>query len=571
MAAAPGGGPPPAPGSNSLANKKEAAKALLKTGWLKTRSVLTNKSKIELLVEDATNLEPWGPTGPQMHEVAEACFDAEKFRQAWNVLLRRFESEPEHWRRIYKALLLTEHLLKNSSQHVVQTIIDAIGVLEGLKQFKFMDEKNKDQGINVSNRAKELVALLQNPDRIRAERAKAKSLKDKFRGASREDMAAGAGWGTAPSSGWAGAGASSWGPSSSGGASPGLSNQSSLAHGDDGHLGEQGQALGGEARPGKGYGALPTTAASDAVAATAQRIQGLRQAGLLGEEQSSSDGRAASSGGGSRPLARPSSEACLAAADGSSGGGMASSRSCDNLAAAAADGSHPTAKPSLHELMARRGPKKLGEVRVNPAIASTMAALGGTIKPPAAASPSKPALPVALPPPPASAAPARALAAAGSGGAAALADLLGGPAQAPALAAASPAGSPQWASATPAQASAFDAFGAAAPAGHHSAPSVPAMPAHPVAPASPSAKLGGSSPGVISLTASAGSGSPPPLPAYMFAEPTPPGYGAAASWGSHVAGTTAPQAHAQGQAKATSPKAAAAAGQDLFADFSPFR
>ncbi len=35
-----------------------------------------------------------------------------------------------------QALLLTEHLLKNSSQHVVQTIIDAMGVIEGLKQFK---------------------------------------------------------------------------------------------------------------------------------------------------------------------------------------------------------------------------------------------------------------------------------------------------------------------------------------------------------------------------------------------------------------------------------------------------
>ncbi|KAL4438471.1 hypothetical protein ABPG77_000119 [Micractinium sp. CCAP 211/92] len=69
MAAAPSGGAQPMPGAggSSLASKKEAAKALLKTGWLKTRSVLMNKSKIELLVEDATNSDPWGPTGPQMH------------------------------------------------------------------------------------------------------------------------------------------------------------------------------------------------------------------------------------------------------------------------------------------------------------------------------------------------------------------------------------------------------------------------------------------------------------------------------------------------------------------------
>ena len=51
-----------------------------------------------------------------------------------------------------QALLLTEHLLRNSSQHVVQVILEAAqgGVLEGLKQFKYLDEKNKDQGINVS-------------------------------------------------------------------------------------------------------------------------------------------------------------------------------------------------------------------------------------------------------------------------------------------------------------------------------------------------------------------------------------------------------------------------------------
>ena len=53
-----------------------------------------------------------------------------------------------------QALLLTEHLLRNSSQHVVQVILEAAqgGVLEGLKQFKYLDEKNKDQGINVGGR-----------------------------------------------------------------------------------------------------------------------------------------------------------------------------------------------------------------------------------------------------------------------------------------------------------------------------------------------------------------------------------------------------------------------------------
>lgn len=181
--------------------------------------------------------------------------------------------------------------------------------------------------------------------------------------------------------------------------------------------------------------------------------------------------------------------------------------------------------------------------------------------------------------------------------------LLGGPAQAPKAAVASPAGSPQWASASPAQ-GAFGAFAAAGEAlracvrhcllqrwarwcqpanAHLSRPhtscALHALPSgqHGVlatthGPASPPAKLGGSSPGMVSLTASAVTGSPPPLPAYLFAEPTPPAYASAASWGTHVAGAVAPQAHSQAQAKVASPKAEAApGGPDLFADFSPFK
>ncbi|EFN51012.1 hypothetical protein CHLNCDRAFT_13992, partial [Chlorella variabilis] len=133
--------------------------------------LLRNKTKLELSVLGATSEVPWGPTGAAMAGkfcgIAEASYDAEKFRQAWGVILQRFECEPPQWRRVYKALLLTEHLLKNSGQHVVQTILDASGVIEGLKQFKYLDEMNKDHGINVSNRAKELSLLLADPDRIR--------------------------------------------------------------------------------------------------------------------------------------------------------------------------------------------------------------------------------------------------------------------------------------------------------------------------------------------------------------------------------------------------------------------
>lgn len=78
-----------------------------------------------------------------------------------------------------------------------------------LRQFHFIDQNGKDQGINVRNRAKELAELLGDVDRIRTERKKARSNRNKFGG-----VEGGAGGG-----GFSGAGAYSGGGGGGGGSS----------------------------------------------------------------------------------------------------------------------------------------------------------------------------------------------------------------------------------------------------------------------------------------------------------------------------------------------------------------
>ena len=51
-----------------------------------------------------------------------------------------------------------------------------------LRQFHFIDQNGKDQGVNVRNRSKELTELLADVDRIRAERKKARANRTKFGG-----------------------------------------------------------------------------------------------------------------------------------------------------------------------------------------------------------------------------------------------------------------------------------------------------------------------------------------------------------------------------------------------------
>ena len=60
-----------------------------------------------------------------------------------------------------------------------------------LRQFHYIDQNGKDQGINVRNRSKELAELLGDVDRIRAERKKARTNRNKFGGVEGGTMSGG--------------------------------------------------------------------------------------------------------------------------------------------------------------------------------------------------------------------------------------------------------------------------------------------------------------------------------------------------------------------------------------------
>lgn len=54
--------------------------------------------------------------------------------------------------------------------------------------FIFPDENGKDQGINVRQKVKEMVDFVQDDDRLREERKKAKKNKDKYIGVSSDTL-----------------------------------------------------------------------------------------------------------------------------------------------------------------------------------------------------------------------------------------------------------------------------------------------------------------------------------------------------------------------------------------------
>lgn len=115
---------------------------------------------------------------------------------------KRFtEKEASEWRQIYKALQLLEYLVKHGSERVVDDARQHVSMIKMLRNFHYTDEKGKDQGINVRNRAKELAELLGDLDRVRQERKKARANKTKYGGIGNDGFRSGGGGGMGMGSG----------------------------------------------------------------------------------------------------------------------------------------------------------------------------------------------------------------------------------------------------------------------------------------------------------------------------------------------------------------------------------
>ncbi|KAF7721498.1 Epsin-3, clathrin recruitment and traffic between the Golgi and endosome [Apophysomyces ossiformis] len=144
---------------------------------------------MEAKVHEATNNEAWGASSTLMQEIAQGTYNYQYFNEIMPTVYKRFtEKEAKQWRQIYKALVLLEYLVKNGSERVVDDARSHISMIKIMRNFHYIDEKGKDQGINIRNRAKELAELLSNTDLIKAERKKARQNRNKYTGVGSETM-----------------------------------------------------------------------------------------------------------------------------------------------------------------------------------------------------------------------------------------------------------------------------------------------------------------------------------------------------------------------------------------------
>ncbi|KAK4672647.1 Epsin-3, clathrin recruitment and traffic between the Golgi and endosome [Podospora pseudopauciseta] len=207
----------------------------VKAGVRKVQNAVMNFTEMEAKVREATNNEPWGASSTQMQEIADGTFNYQTLNEIMPMIYRRFtEKSAEEWRQIYKALQLLEYLIKHGSERVIDDARSHITLLKMLRQFHFIDQNGKDQGVNVRHRAKELAELLGDVDRIRSERKKARAIKGKFVG-----MQGGSGMGSSSRYGGFGSNSDGYSGGGGGGSSSTYGGDAGGVYGDGGGFGGQ--------------------------------------------------------------------------------------------------------------------------------------------------------------------------------------------------------------------------------------------------------------------------------------------------------------------------------------------
>ncbi|KAM9745047.1 epsin-3 isoform 1-T1 [Menidia menidia] len=148
------------------------------------KNMVNNYTEAEIKVREATSNDHWGPPSSLMSEIADLTFNVVAFTEVMGMIWKRLNDHGKNWRHVYKALTLLDYLVKTGSERVAKECRDNIYTVQTLRDFQYIDRDGRDQGINVREKAKQLVALLRDEERLKKERSQALKTKSRMAGVS---------------------------------------------------------------------------------------------------------------------------------------------------------------------------------------------------------------------------------------------------------------------------------------------------------------------------------------------------------------------------------------------------
>lgn len=143
------------------------------------KNLAHNYSDAQIKVREATSNDTWGPSTTLLNEIADLTYNVVAFTEMMHMIWKRLNDHGRNWRHVYKALNLLDYLIKTGSEKVAQQCKENIHMIQTLSDFQYLEE-GQDKGYNVREKAKSLVQLLMDDERLRNERAKFLKAKERF-------------------------------------------------------------------------------------------------------------------------------------------------------------------------------------------------------------------------------------------------------------------------------------------------------------------------------------------------------------------------------------------------------
>uniref|UniRef100_A0A671XEW0 Epsin 1b n=1 Tax=Sparus aurata TaxID=8175 RepID=A0A671XEW0_SPAAU len=150
------------------------------------KNLVQNYSEAEVKVREATSNDPWGPSSTQMADISDLTYNVVACNEIMTMLWKRLKDD-RNWRHIHKSLTLLEYLLKTGDDRVLLKMKDNIYIVKALTEYRFVEKDGKDQGSNVREKAKVVLVLMEDDDKLKEERDFAKKTREKTSKASSTD------------------------------------------------------------------------------------------------------------------------------------------------------------------------------------------------------------------------------------------------------------------------------------------------------------------------------------------------------------------------------------------------
>ncbi|PPD95660.1 hypothetical protein GOBAR_DD07315 [Gossypium barbadense] len=158
-----------------LLNKiRKQASCFLQEKYRNARIAFSDVTAAELLAEEATNNDPWGPDARTMTKISEASFNMNDYWRIVYVLHKRLDHiDWKHWRQSYKTLTLLEFLLTHGPTTIAEEFLCDSEVIEELGTFTHVDENGFNWGLNMQKRSDKILELLGGGEALTQARLKA--------------------------------------------------------------------------------------------------------------------------------------------------------------------------------------------------------------------------------------------------------------------------------------------------------------------------------------------------------------------------------------------------------------